>query len=346
MDQQNINEHNSMNTNWLKLSRERRIEILNQATELTGLPAIAIEKDWWVSLCLHASFSLPYSDHMVFKGGTSLSKAWNLIERFSEDIDLAMDRKFFGFYGELSKTQIRKLRKKSCEFISTNFLKDLTKNLTNWKAIEECEVFAHPVTESDKDPQVIEINYNSVLDNSEYLPQRVLIEISSRSLMEPAEKREINSILSVNFPKLDFASNAYLIPSVLPERTFLEKIFLLHEEFSQEAQKIRVDRLSRHFYDLERLMDTQYGITALQDLGLYKNIISHREKFNPLRGLDYNNHTPVKIKIIPPNIILKEYRSDYSTMAKFMIYGEALTFDRLIKRIFELQSRINEISYP
>ena len=81
-----------MNTNWLTLSKERRIEILNQATELTGLPAIAIEKDWWVSLCLNASFSLPYSKHIVFKGGTSLSKGWDLIERFSEDIDLAMTK--------------------------------------------------------------------------------------------------------------------------------------------------------------------------------------------------------------------------------------------------------------
>ena len=90
-----------MNTNWLTLSRERRVEILNQATELTGLPAIAIEKDWWVSLCLNASFFLPYSEHIVFKGGTSLSKGWNLIERFSEDIDLAIDRDFFGFEGDI-----------------------------------------------------------------------------------------------------------------------------------------------------------------------------------------------------------------------------------------------------
>ena len=82
-----------MNSNWLTLSKERRIEILNQATEFTGLPSAAIEKDWWVTLALNASFSLPYSKNIVFKGGTSLSKGWNLIERFSEDIDLAIDRK-------------------------------------------------------------------------------------------------------------------------------------------------------------------------------------------------------------------------------------------------------------
>jgi hypothetical protein len=335
-----------MNTNWLTLSKERRIEILNQATELTGLPAIAIEKDWWVTLCLNASFSLPCSNQIVFKGGTSLSKGWDLIERFSEDIDLAIDRKFFGFEGDISKTQIRKLRKQSCEFISTEFLKDLTQTLTDWGVVAGCELFAQPVNDSDKDPQAIEIHYNSVVDTSEYLPQRVLIEISSRSLMEPTEKREINSILSVNFPKLDFATDAYSIPTVLPQRTFLEKIFLLHEEFSQEPEKIRIDRLSRHLYDLVRLMDTEHGIAALQDKELYNIIISHREKFNPLRGLDYGNHTPDKIKIIPPESVIQEYENDYSEMTKFMIYGEVLTFDKLIKRISELQTRINEISQP
>ena len=159
-----------MNINWLTLSKERRIEILNQVTELTGLPAIAIEKDWWVTLALSASFSLPYSENIVFKGGTSLSKGWNLIERFSEDIDLAIDRKFFGFEGDISKTQIRKLRKHSCEFISTNFLNDLIHKLTEWKAIKECTLNAQPITNSDKDPQVIEIHYLSVIDKSEYLP--------------------------------------------------------------------------------------------------------------------------------------------------------------------------------
>jgi hypothetical protein len=333
-----------MNTNWLKLSKKRRIEILNQATALTGLPAIAIEKDWWVSLCLNASFSLPYSVHIVFKGGTSLSKGWNLIERFSEDIDLAIDRKFFGFEGDISNTQIRKLRKQSCEFISIEFLKDLTQTLTDWGAITECKLFAQPVNDSDKDPQVIEIHYNSVVDTSEYLSQRVLIEVSSRSLMEPTEKREINSMLSANFPQLDFATDTFKIPTVLPQRTFLEKIFLLHEEFSQEPEKIRIDRLSRHLYDLERLMDTQYGVTALQDKELYKNIVTHREKFNPLRGLDYGNHTPYKIKIIPPDTVIKEYESDYSEMTKFMIYGEALKFKTLLNRIIELQKRINSLT--
>ncbi|WP_409809512.1 nucleotidyl transferase AbiEii/AbiGii toxin family protein [Algoriphagus sp.] len=155
-----------------------------------------------------------------------MSKGWDLIERFSEDIDLAIDRKFFGFEGDISKTQIRNLRKQSCEFISTEFLKGLTQTLTDLGTIAECKLFAQPITDSDKDPQVIEIHYNSVFDTSEFLPQRVLIEISSRSLMGPTEKRKINSILSVNFSNLDFTTDAFTIPTVLPQRTFLEKHIL------------------------------------------------------------------------------------------------------------------------
>ena len=332
-----------MNSNWLTLSKERRIEILNQATELTGLPSVAIEKDWWVTMVLNASFSLPYSKNIVFKGGTSLSKGWNLIERFSEDIDLAIDRKFFGFDGYISKTQIKNLRKQSCEFISTSFLADLTKILTEWKAIDECKLIAQPVKDSDKDPQVIEIQYNSVIDTSEYLPQRVLIEVSSRSLMEPIEERQINSILSENFPQQNFATFPFAIPTVLPQRTFLEKVFLLHEEFSQETEKIRIDRLSRHLYDLEKLMDTEHGIEALKNIDLYNNITAHREKFNPLRGLDYVNHIPSKISILPPQVVVKGYERDYEAMTSFMIYGEPLKFDHLMKRILELQTRINSI---
>jgi hypothetical protein len=160
--------------------------------------------------------------------------------------------------------------------------------------------------------------------------------------MEPIEERQINSILSENFPQQNFATFPFAIPTVLPQRTFLEKVFLLHEEFSQETEKIRIDRLSRHLYDLEKLMDTEHGIEALKNIDLYNNIVAHREKFNPLRGLDYANHIPSKINIIPPAGVVKDYEKDYVEMTKFMIYGDPLKFDNLIKRLLQLQMRINE----
>ncbi|UAM99551.1 nucleotidyl transferase AbiEii/AbiGii toxin family protein [Polaribacter litorisediminis] len=108
---------------FIKLSEKDKLNIFNQVSEKTGLPSSAVEKDWWVTLSLNIIFSLPYSKYIVFKGGTSLSKAWNLIERFSEDIDLVIDRKHLGFEGELSKTQVKKLRKASCSFIGNDFIK-------------------------------------------------------------------------------------------------------------------------------------------------------------------------------------------------------------------------------
>jgi hypothetical protein len=190
-------------------------------------------------------------------------------------------------------------------------------------------LIAQPVIDSDKDPQTIEIHYDSVLDTSDYLPQRILIEVSSRSLMEPTENREIKSIISESFPKQNFASKSIIIPTVLPQRTFLEKVFLIHEEFSQKPEKMRVDRLSRHLYDLEKLMDTEHGSKALKNVELYNTIIAHREKFNTIRGIDYANHIPSQIKIVPPNAIIKDYENDYEAMTNFMIYGNTLTFEKL-----------------
>lgn len=332
-----------MNIEWLKLSKERKIEILNQVSNRTGLPPIAVEKDWWVTLTLHCTFNQSYSQNIVFKGGTSLSKGWNLIERFSEDIDLAIDRKFFGFEGDISKNQIKKLRKKSCDFISKDFVSDLTNIFTVLKVTNECQVKAVETKESDRDPQVIEIHYESAIEKSKYLPSRVLIEISSRSLMEPSEERKINSLISEIFTDQSFSTNSFNIPTVLPQRTFLEKIFLLHEKFSDENHNIGAERLSRHLYDLEKLMDSEYGKSALEDENLFENIVNHRKKFNAIRGLDYSNHVKGKIRIIPPDDVIKEWELDYITMKENMIYGKSLDFNSLLLRLKKLQDRINRI---
>lgn len=332
-----------MNTVWLKLSKERKIEILNQVSSRTGLPPIAIEKDWWVTVTLHCAFNQQYSPNIVFKGGTSLSKGWNLIERFSEDIDLAIDRKNFGFEGDLSINQIKKLRKKSCAFAANTFVSDLSKSFSDLNADDDCEVKAIITEESDRDPQIIEINYYSVLEKSDYLPSRVLIEVSSRSLMEPSEDRKINSLIGEIFKNQPFSTESFNVLSVLPQRTFLEKIFLLHEKFSQPKSKAVAERLSRHLYDLEKLMDSEYGTAALEDKKLFENIVNHRKTFNVIRGIDYSNHTKGNIRIIPPDDVIKEWEYDYNTMRENMIYGGSLGFSSLIKRIEELQTRVNNI---
>ncbi|PCI93608.1 MAG: hypothetical protein COB15_16110 [Flavobacteriales bacterium] len=285
---------------------------------------------------------MPVSEHLVFKGGTSLSKGWNLIERFSEDIDLAIDRKFLGFEGYLSNKQVKKLRKASCEFISNDFIKNIRQKIKELE-IPDVTLTIQDFKDSDTDPLVVELIYKSLTDESPYLNPRVLIEVGARSLMEPSEKRGIQSLVGSHFADQNFADKLFLIPTILPKRTFLEKAFLLHEEFQKPITQIRIDRLSRHLYDLDKLMNTQHEKDALNDLELYKTIITHRQKFNTVRGIDYANHQPEKIDFVPPNGIIKQWKSDYVAMQENMIYGESESFENLIKNIEELKERFRKI---
>ena len=328
--------------NFIKLSDLDKVNIFNQTSERTGLPSSAIEKDWWVTLSLNVIFSLPYANQIVFKGGTSLSKAWNLIERFSEDIDLVIDRKHLEFEGELSKTQVKKLRKASFSFIGNEFYTDFNNELIKL-GIQNYELVVQETKNTDTDPLIVELQYHSLTEKNEYLKPRVLIEVGARSLMEPVDNKNIISLVSYEFRELPFAEKEILIPVVSPKRTFLEKIFLLHEEFQKETKFIRVERMSRHLYDLEKLMDTTHGIEAIKDIELYKTIVTHRKNFNAIRGIDYANHTPKKINIIPPEETIKHWKKDYKTMQESMFYGDTLSFDKLMERITELNTRIKRM---
>ena len=327
---------------FLDLPAERRKEIFNQASVRSGLPPSAIEKDWWGTLTLKAMFMLPFSKHILFKGGTSLSKGWNLIDRLSEDIDLAIDCKYFGYEGEISNEQVKKLRKASCSFVTGEFKDALDKKLKEL-GIKGYNLVNQKITYSDTDPVELELQYDSVTEKSTYILPKVLIQIGSRSQVEPFEERPIQSLVGHTFNNLEFADSPLMIPLVLPKRTFLEKAFLLHEEFQKPSEKRRAERMSRHLYDLEKLMDTEYGKNALKDTDLYNSIIKHRKKFTPVRGIDYSNHNPDKIDFIPPESVSSDWEEDYKTMQESMIYGQSLKFDKLIDRLKVLRSRFRLI---
>lgn len=333
---------------WLKLTDERKRQILNQANEATGLPVHAIEKDWWVTLALQAIFSSKWKDNLVFKGGTSLSKAWGLIQRFSEDIDLAIDRKALGFPEEfVSNAQVGKLRKKASAFIATEFREELEKTLLDIGLnTDQFQLRVQETELEDRDPQVLELVYHSALEPNLYIADRVIIEIGGRSLREPSSNREIKTILHEVFPTQAFSGKPFAIPTVDPMRTFLEKAFLLHEEFSKPAEKIRHHRLSRHLYDLEKLMDTEHAVAALDDYDFYTSIVDHRIKFNAIRGLDYSGHVPSRIIFIPPDAVIGKWEADYIAMRQSMIYGHTHEFTVLIQRLYELQGRFRLVLLP
>jgi predicted nucleotidyltransferase component of viral defense system len=327
---------------WVRLPKIRKTNILLALSKTLKLPTDAIEKDWWVVQTLRLIFEMDCADSLVFKGGTSLSKAWGLINRFSEDIDLALDRKFLGFEGDLSNQQIKKLRKASFAYITDEFYPTL-KTKFEETSLTNVEINITETTDSDQDPRIIEIFYPSVFDNMGYIRPKVIIEVGSRSLREPFSVRSFRSFVGENYPDQPFADSSILIPTVNPERTFLEKVFLLHEEFQKPIDKIRVERLTRHLYDIERLMDTEFAEKALTNVKLYQDIVAHRRLFTPIRGIDYDNHIPQKINPIPPSEIINEWQKDYEIMQDSMIYGESLSFSELIERIEELKKRFKSI---
>jgi len=324
--------------NWLDLSIQKQIDLFNQLSASIRIQPQAIEKDAWVTLILRMMFSSFIGKYLVFKGGTSLSKAYKLIERFSEDIDLAIDRKYLGFEGDLTKGKIRKLRRKSHDFVSTEMVEILESQLDNY-GVERglYEIIVENTQISDQDPEIIQINYKSAFEEIPYLPKRVLIEIGARSLIEPYEKKKIQSIIDENYPNVDFSEDEFYVNTVIPEKTFLEKLILLHEEFQKTTKKVRYQRMSRHLYDIGRIMDTEYGQRAIEKTELFDEIIQHRKKFTSIKIVNYENLTLQSLKIIPPNEFFELYRKDYKEMQENMIYGESLDFENLIELIEQIE---------
>lgn len=329
---------------WLKLTDETRLRIFSETGRSRGLLPFAVEKDWWVVHTLHLVFTMDCNQSLVFKGGTSLSKAWNLIERFSEDIDLALDREFLGFTGNLEYADVRRLRRKSYEYFTTAFTPELQNKFIE-VGLKNVKVKYRVVKNHDQDPMIIEIYYPKLTEKDTYLKPGVLVEIGSRSLKEPYTDRIFASMVAENYPGQPFSDKPITIPTVNPERTFLEKIFLLHEEFQRPEEKKRVDGLSRHLYDIEKLSRTKFAEIALQSSDLYNTIIKHRSKFNRISGIDFTNHSPDKIKFIPPEHLLPDWEKDYKLMQENMIYGDIISFFELIQKLGTIQKRINKINW-
>ena len=328
---------------WLNLPEDTRKNIFEQTAIYKNLPAQAIEKDWWVTFTLKLIFEMECAPAMVFKGGTSLSKGWGLIERFSEDIDLALDKEHLGFTNNNpSKKEVNQLRRLSYNYITTKFTPELQAKF-NDAGLTGVTVKHQEVVNHDQDPLIVEIYYPKLTEPETYLKPGLLVEVGSRSLKEPYTVREFGTMVAESFPAQPFADKPIAVPVVNPERTFLEKIFLLHEEFQRAQDVKRIERLSRHLYDIEKLMDTEFAEKALHDRELYQTIVSYRSIFTKFGGIDYASHNPKTLKFIPPAGQLPLWEADYRQMQESMIYGNTLPFKQLIDRLTVLQERINSI---
>jgi hypothetical protein len=329
------------------VDKEEKVAIFNAIATEKGMTPFAVEKDWWVSRTLEIIFRMDFSQHLVFKGGTSLSKAWKLINRFSEDIDLAIDKEFFeGYEGDISKTQIGKLRKVAGEYTTGTFFEELKEKFRE-KEYTDLEFKVIEAKDSDQDPRVLEIYYPNIIPSeSEYILPRVQIEISCRSLREPFTVRAFGSLVDEFFAGRDFVEPLFEVPTVNAERTFLEKLFLLHEEFHRPADKMRVDRLSRHLYDIYQLSKVGIAAQAINDKELYETIVAHRYKFSRVGGIDYNSHNPKTLNPIPPAEVISEWKADYAKMKEDMIYErDKPSFEDLITNLEDLMAQLQAVNW-
>lgn len=341
---------------WIDNSIEDRLFMINRVSEERNIDSESVEKDWWVTAVLKAIFGMKAGQYLFFKGGTSLSKGWNLINRFSEDIDIALYRDFFlNERGEQcakceNNNQIKNLRKISRDYVLGEFKIELEERLA---AIGLTDILVEPVTtymtmegekpvDHDADPTVLLVHYPSIVNSgSGYVKSVVKIEISCLSMKEPYEVKRIASLISGEFEGEDDEIVSE-IPTISPSRTFLEKTFLLNEEY--QRNKPRTLRMSRHLYDLERLMDSVYGKVALDDFELYKEIVEHRKKFYHVGGVDYSLDMPEVISFCPVDEIRDKMKEDYQNMKSSFIYGKPLEFDELMRRLEDLQNRFRSIS--
>ena len=297
---------------WSELGRAEKYNSLQVTSAEMGYPDFAVEKDWWVIEILRVISSMPVSKNMVFKGGTSLSKAWGIINRFSEDIDLAINREFFGFKGDISRTQVGKLRDTSCHYLTGEFVSDLQKSLDGYGlGVKPVPI---DVETPDSDPVKIEIEYEPVANYPAYIKPRVLVEIGSRSMMEPSKDMVI------------------------------EKLFLLHEEHQRPAEKMQIEYRSRHFYDIYKLADTEYAQKAIDDKALYASIVAHRELFSKIGGVDYKLHFPPHLNPLPPEALMAKWKSDYENVRASMILepDSDIRFETVLNKVRELTQRFNK----
>ncbi|MCF8363872.1 MAG: nucleotidyl transferase AbiEii/AbiGii toxin family protein [Prolixibacteraceae bacterium] len=329
-----------MMSTWLQYNEDEKLVMLHQTAEAKNIIEQAVEKDWWVSVILKALSKTSWADFLQFKGGTSLSKAWGLINRFSEDIDLAISRSFFNLPEDTTQ-QRTAIRRRSFHYIKKTLIEELNKILTS-SGINDYEI--ELVTKNSSAMVVIvEVKYKSILATViDYVQPVIKIEFSAMSLNEPNSDKEITTLVHSQYPEIDEEIKC-LFRAVLPERTLLEKIFLLHEEYQKDNP--RSERMSRHLYDLEKMMDSPFTESALQKPKLYQTIINHRQIFNNIQGVDYRTHYPAQIQICPPEKLLNSWRGDYNNLCESFIYDKSKkTFDELTDRMLELTKRVRKIN--
>ena len=283
-----------------KLGEEKQLAF-KEAEARLDIPARIVEKDFWVCWTLRELFALPrHGPHLTFKGGTSLSKGWKLIERFSEDIDVVIDRESLGFAGErLSNKQLQKLKEACSARVIKELLPDLRKRFAERLPKDAKWKLEAAGAAEDPDLQTLFFHYPTEFPKTEsYMRQAVKIEMGARSEVEPSESPNIEPMIAGVFETL-IADGLFPIRTVAPRRTFWKKAMLLHEESYRPEGKRRKARLSRHYYDLWCLITKGVAAEAVKDMELFERVATHRKGFFRYGWMDYGTLKKGSLRIAP-----------------------------------------------
>jgi len=323
------------------LSREEREELFLNTAQKVGMPPAIVEKDFWVCYMLDYLFHrCLWKDRIVFKGGTSLSKSYHLIERFSEDIDLILDWRLLGYdqnepWNPRSNTQQDKFsvasEKKTIAWLKESFIPVLQEDIS-----KEIQDTATILIEKVGEPTVNFAYPQSFSDSS--ILQVIRLEIGALAAWSPAQDAEITSFAAEQYP-LIFSKPKTIIRTAVAERTFWEKITILHRE-ANRVKGIFPGRYSRHYYDLYQMAESPIKDKAFQKLDLLKNVVAFKMKFYRCPWAKYEEAVPGSMKLVPSEHYFSDLQEDYSKM-KSMIYGTVPTFDEIMTRIKGLEEEIN-----
>jgi len=330
-------------------SSERRVFFEQTAARMRLSPQI-IEKDFWVCWTLKELFRLPeIGNTLIFKGGTSLSKVYRLIERFSEDIDVSLDRASLGFGGDAdpeaggsAKEQGRRLDKlrQACQEKIAKHLKPSFEKVIATK-FNDATGGSVALDEADPDKQTLLYAYpSSWSDGPEsYVRAAVKIEMGARSDHWPSEQADVSSYVAQQFPAA-FKSPSFLVKALAAERTFWEKATLLHAENHRPADKTMPLRLSRHYYDLAQLIKSGVGQKAASDIELLQRVVEHKKVFFRSGWAHYETAQPGSLRLSPSTDRLKALDADYDKMQE-MFFGDRPTFGEILENIREWEHRFN-----
>ena len=322
---------------------ERRIIFLNTAEKLKIHPAI-VEKDFWVCFMLNHLFNKSeFSNLFVFKGGTSLSKAYKAIERFSEDIDLILDWRVLNYgekepYLDRSKTQQDKFNKNMNTLAARFYDEKLVPTLK-----EELKIYLNndfDVCVDSEDEMVVNFIYPNIFAES-YIRPEIRLEIGPIAEWTPSNQKEIIPFVAECYPDVFEFTNTTIL-TVEAYRTFWEKATILHKIANMPEDKKLPARYARHYYDLFSLANTPIKNEAFTNKDLLEKDVMFKEKFYYSKNAGYDTATLDSIKLVPDNYRFSEIKEDYERM-KNMLYGAKPEFEEIMRYISVLEQEIHSL---